>query len=127
MTMTVLYLACLASWCGAMCAQHCTIRALMAQGDTQHARYDSLVKEMVAMRQTGFTAAKPAKVIEPKDEESTGLAQMEASTMARRRDLVFIENAAEDMMRRTGVTKAQAIQEAARMRKEMNEQEDSPL
>lgn len=99
----------------------------LTQLGAETARADALVSTITTMRQQGFTAARAATVREAPDEESIGLAQAEQKFIQRRDDVAFIERAAADMMRRVpGISKAQAMTEAAKLRRQVTD-EDAPV
>lgn len=103
-----------------------TIGMLLAAVRAERARSAELMQVVTTMRQQGFTASKPAAVVEPRDEEGEGLARAEQRYVQRRDDMRFIELAAADIQRRVpGISPAKAIAEAQRLRREITDQ-DSP-
>lgn len=98
----------------------------LAELGAERARADLLMVTLSTMRQQGFAIVKPATVREPKDEETEGLARAEQELVKRRDDMGFINRAAADMMRRIpGLSPARALEEAGKLRREINDQ-DSP-
>lgn len=95
--------------------------------ELERQRNDSLTNTITTMRQQGFTAAKAATVREPKDEETEGLHAAEQQMVKRRDDVAFVQRAAADMLRRVpGISPAKAMEEAVKMRREINDQ-DAPV